>query len=71
MSGKKPAIKDLAGAITTLEQLTGRRGAKLPAVTPTKLSFSNPPTQTECQALAARVVYLEKCYEALRERLDG
>jgi hypothetical protein len=71
MSGKKPQLGTEAGRQVALEILTGRRGGRLNVITPTLLSFSNPPTQAECDELARRLLYLEQSYEILRARMDS
>jgi hypothetical protein len=71
MSTIKPSLHTSEGQRVTLEILTGRRGNRLPEIQPTQLSFSNPPTKAECDALAARLLFLERCYERLRDRMDA
>lgn len=55
---------------TLLGILVGRRGNKLAAITPRKLTAASSPTKAEYDALAARVLQLEQSYEAIRSRLD-
>ncbi len=80
MSGaKKPAIdrtyppsRDAWNAmVETVEILTGRRGADIAAPALTTLSFSNPPTQAECQALYQYVNRVRATCEAILTRMNS
>jgi len=53
-----------------LQTLMGRRGNKLPEITPRKLTAAAGPTKAEYDALGARVLQLEQSFEAIRARLD-
>jgi len=56
--------------VELLEILTGRRKNKLDAVALTPLSFSNPPTQAEVQALYQYTNRVQAGLAAIAGRLD-
>lgn len=67
-----PSKQDWEAMIETIEILTGRRGdddLATPALTP--LTFSNPPTKAECEALFQYVNRQRAAIKIIVERLDS
>lgn len=54
-----------------VETLTGKRRNKIVMPTLPALSFSNPPTQAECEAIEAKLNEVIKVVSAVVERSDG
>lgn len=76
---KKPAIPDTGGKATpdfvqrvkeNIEVITGRKKNKITPVTIQTLTFSNPPTQAECQALNGYVNSIMMNVRDLLARFD-
>jgi hypothetical protein len=70
---KKPSIPDGTPVWlrTTLEILTGRRKNAIVPPAPRTLTFSNPPTQAECEALYAYVNDVRNVLDRVLSRLDS
>jgi hypothetical protein len=69
---RKPSIPDGAPIWlrTTLEILCGRRKNKISVPPPRTLTFSSPPTKSECEALYAYVNDVRNSLQSLIERFD-
>jgi len=67
----EPTIPGFAESVRTwLQTICGRRGNRIQVPAPLTLTFSNPPTQGECQALLVYTNRLNATLKALIDRLD-
>lgn len=70
---RKPAIPDGTAPWlrTMLEIIIGRRRNAIPIPPARKLTFSEPPTQAECEALYEYVSDVRNALASLIQRLDS